>query len=390
MLIDTELANQILSKAKPILDREILITDHHGRLLTAHKLQGQFIADALKAGQDKATVDSMLDGRGMKWFPFIYGEQVVGAFGLTTGKNAVTEEVISLLQGLSEVLLHQHFLVERLQSPSAVRAEFLKEILSAVSSNTEEVHRQADILQIDLRSSQAVILARLDGFEGSLHTKVANLSAEEQRLELSLATEKIGEQVRRGFKNYQDNVVSYLGKDTFLILKGIGGEGLNAINTARFLNEKANYVSDLLGKIHPPKQVSVGVGQYYPELGGLRKSYQEATLALDVGTKVWGVGRVYHIKQVGMFTALTNVSQERKAELAHQILHPLLRDQQLYKTVRTFLASGLSLTEAANALHIHRNTLIYRLDKTKKLVNLDPRVFDDALQIKLGLVFYQE
>jgi carbohydrate diacid regulator len=102
------------------------------------------------------------------------------------------------------------------------------------------------------------------------------------------------------------------------------------------------------------------------------------------------VGRVYHIKHVGMFITLANTSQDRKAELAHQILSPLLRDEQLFKTVQAFLACGLNLTEAAEKLHIHRNTLIYRLDKTKKLINLDPRHFDDALQIKLGLMFYQD
>ena len=91
-----------------------------------------------------------------------------------------------------------------------------------------------------------------------------------------------------------------------------------------------------------------------------------------------------------MFITLANTSADRKAELAHQILSPLLSDEQLFKTVQAFLASGLNLTDAAEKLHIHRNTLIYRLDKTKKLIHLDPRHFDDALQIKLGLMFYQE
>jgi carbohydrate diacid regulator len=390
MRIDAELAAQIQSKARPILNRDIMIADEQGKIMTSQSHQGQFIADALKAAQESAIIDSALDHRPIKWFPFVYEGQSVGAFGLSAGDKAVTEEIVSLLQGLSEVLLHQHFLLERIQSPSVVRAEFLREVLSSSNLNPDEVFRQADILQLDLRSSQAVILAKLEGFEGELHSNVSHLSPEEQRLQLQQATETVCEQIKRGFKNYQDNIVAYGGKDIFLFLKGIGGEGLNTLNTTRFLNEKANYVFELLSKLHPSKRLTVGVGQYYPDLGGLRKSYQEAELALDVGLKVWGPGRVYHIKQVGMFTALTNVGQERKAELAHQILHPLLRDKQLYKTVRTFLANGLSLTEAASKLHIHRNTLIYRLDKTKKLINLDPRVFDDALQIKLGLVFYQE
>ena len=143
-------------------------------------------------------------------------------------------------------------------------------------------------------------------------------------------------------------------------------------------------------KLQLKTSFTIGVGQYYPELQGLRKSYQDAKLALEVGIKVWGRGRMYHIKQVGMFITLANTSQDRKAELAHQILSPLLRDEQLFKTVQAFLTSGLNLTDAAEKLHIHRNTLIYRLDKTKKLINLDPRHFDDALQIKLGLMFYQQ
>lgn len=90
-----------------------------------------------------------------------------------------------------------------------------------------------------------------------------------------------------------------------------------------------------------------------------------------------------------MYVTLANVSQQRKAELAHDILAPLLADEQLYKSVSTFLSHRLNLTEAAEALHIHRNTLIYRLEKTRQLIGLDPRRFDDALQIKLGLLFYR-
>ena len=90
-----------------------------------------------------------------------------------------------------------------------------------------------------------------------------------------------------------------------------------------------------------------------------------------------------------MYITLSGAGTERKAELAHQILNPLLHDSQLFSTVQTFLSSDLNLTDAAAKLHIHRNTLIYRLDKTKKLIDLDPRHFDDALQIKLGLMFYQ-
>jgi DNA-binding PucR family transcriptional regulator len=90
-----------------------------------------------------------------------------------------------------------------------------------------------------------------------------------------------------------------------------------------------------------------------------------------------------------MYISLSeNVSPERKAELAHQILGDILKDKDLHKTIKVFLEMNMSLTDAAKKLHLHRNTLIYRLEKIKKEYGLDPRKFSDAVQIKLGLMLY--
>lgn len=388
MQITRELAAEIQTKAKAILDREIIVASASG-LVVAGAEDGEFIADAMKAAQDGQQVNGSVGVNRVSWCPFVYEGRTMGVFGIRTENEPIAPETSSLLTGLAEVIVHQHYLLDRMQSTETVRSNFIKELLTAQQIDHDDVYRQADILQLNLRSPQAVILARVEGFENNLHASISQFSDEEQRLELSRQTEKIAEAIRSGFMNYQDNIVSYLGDDTFALLKGIGGASPNTVNTIRFLIDKGGYVHEMLSGLAGKLPVTVGIGQYYPDLGGLRKSFQDATLALNVGSKVWGTGKVYHIKQVGMFTSLANISTDRKAELAHQILHPLLRDQQLYKTVRTFLQCGLNLTEAAAKLHIHRNTLIYRLDKTKKLVGLDPRHFDDALQIKLGLMFYQ-
>jgi carbohydrate diacid regulator len=388
MQINHDLANKIKDKTKAILDRELVITDASGLILAGPRGVGSYAPEALQSVQERTATTGQLGPHHVQWTPFIYENKVIGAFGLIDA-SGLASETISLLQGLSEVIVHQHFLLDKMQSPEIARSTFVKEMLQAPNIDHEAIFRQADILQLNLRTSQAVILAHLENFEENLHAATTHLSTEEQRMQLSQEVDKIAAAVREGFDNFSDNITSYIGDDTFVILKGIGGTTPNTLNTIKFLNEKGRYVHELLQKLPQKTQVTIGVGQYYPNLGGLRKSYQDAKLALQVGHKVWGRGKVYHIKQVGMFVTLANISQDRKAELAHQILHPLLRDAQLYKTVREFLASGLNLTEASKKLHIHRNTLIYRLDKTKKLINLDPRHFDDALQIKLGLMFYQ-
>ncbi len=393
MQLNTALARQIADKANQVLKRHILVTDLAGQLLVGNPSgrQPSFISEALQAAQTGHTVTGKLSDRQTKWWPFVYDDQTIAVFGLPTGESGpITQEAITLLQGLAEVLVYQHFLLDKIQSAERVRADFIRHVLTAPSFDAADIYRQADILQLHLRIPQAVVLIHLDGFEHAVHARHSHLSTEEQQLQVDNAAEVVNLHLRDGLGHGQDNLTAYLGNNQFVLLKAITIDSPSTLNTIRFMTEKADQTNHIMQKLKLGHAITLGVGQYYPDLGGLRKSYQDAKLALEVGAKVWTTGRVYHIKQVGMFITLANTSQDRKAELAHQILSPLLRDDQLFKTVQVFLANGLNLTEAAEKLHIHRNTLIYRLDKTKKLINLDPRHFDDALQIKLGLMFYQE
>ncbi|HSX14568.1 MAG TPA: helix-turn-helix domain-containing protein [Candidatus Saccharimonadales bacterium] len=390
MRINRELAEQIRAKAQSILIRDVIVTDASGQIMAGGETPSGFSVEAFRASQEGHSVTADDGLVRVHWSPFVYEDQTVGVFGITaSASDQITPEAVSLLQGLAEVIVNQYLLIDRVHSSEVVKATFIRELLQAPTINPEEIYRQADIMQLTLRSAQAVMLFSLKGFEKRLMMDAGHLSQEEQRLQIVRATEMIDERIKASFQNYQDNIVAYADNDTFILLKGIGGENLNTLNTIRFLKEKADYLFNTLSEIHQKSLITVGVGQYYPDLGGLRKSYQDAQLALSVGLKVWGPGRIYHIKEVGMYVTLANVNAERKAELAHQILNPLVKNQQLFSTVQMFLNNNLNLTEAAAKLHVHRNTLIYRLDKTKKLINLDPRHFDDALQIKLGLMFYQ-
>lgn len=390
MQLNTALAKQVADKANQVLKREIIVADLSGQLLASPTASRAFVAEALSVAQTGHPTTGDFNDQPTKWWPFVYEEQTIAVFGLPQNEGPITQEAVTLLQGLAEVIVYQHFLLDKIQSAERVRADFIRLVLTAPTIDPADIHRQADILQLSLRTPQAVILAHIEGLERDIRGGFQHLSTEEQQLQVDAATETISASLREGFKNLQSNLVAYLGDDIFILLKSVDHDSPTTLNTIRFMNERAEVAQSVLARQDLSHTVTVGVGQYYPDLGGLRKSYQDAKLALEVGSKVWGTGRIYHIKSVGMFVTLANTSQDRKAELAHQILSPLLRDDQLFKTVQAFLACGLNLTEAAEKLHIHRNTLIYRLDKTKKLISLDPRHFDDALQIKLGLMFYQD
>jgi carbohydrate diacid regulator len=387
MYIGSELAKQITLQVFAVLGRKLLIADPHGQVIAGELLHGQTVPEALAACQQKHFVETSYANYTIRWEPFYYDSKIVGVFGLLSSDKPVTEETIGLLEGLAEVLIHQNLVLNRLNSTEAMRASFVRELLYSESLSDEQAHRQSDILGITLRLPQTVMLIHLDGFE-KLAQNNSDAPPADLKLALLSSAEIVCASIKQSFGNHPDDVTCYLGSNTFVLLKGMGQENTNQQIMVRFLKDSAKHVHEVLCKVHQGV-ITIGLGQYYSDIVGLRKSYNDASLALNVGSKVWGLGKVYFIRDVGMFIALAHVSTERKTELAMQILRPLFEDDQLLKTVRTFLEANLNLTDAADDLHVHRNTLIYRLEKTKKLIGLDPRHFDDALQIKLGLMFYQ-
>ncbi|TBR58723.1 hypothetical protein BLD44_019020 [Mastigocladus laminosus UU774] len=96
--------------------------------------------------------------------------------------------------------------------------------------------------------------------------------------------------------------------------------------------------------------------------------------------------QVYCLDGLGI-TAFVGIGDERtKIELAAYLLSPLNHEPELLATLDTFFAEDCCPSSTANRLSIHRNTLSYRLDKVKLLTGLNPRHFDDAVQIRLALL----
>jgi carbohydrate diacid regulator len=63
-----------------------------------------------------------------------------------------------------------------------------------------------------------------------------------------------------------------------------------------------------------------------------------------------------------------------------------LFNEEMLNTIEKFFENSLNLSETARQIFIHRNTLVYRLDKVQRLIGLDLRAFDDAVTFKLMLL----
>lgn len=137
--------------------------------------------------------------------------------------------------------------------------------------------------------------------------------------------------------------------------------------------------------------VSMGIGRIRDGLEGIRQSHQDARQALTIGRRLYGPGNVTLFEKLGVYRLI--YAAERLPELQTfqaEALGPLLEydrahGAELIRTLEAFFAANCSPKEAASLLHVHRNTVLYRLERITEITGLDLNSSDIRLQLHLAL-----
>lgn len=142
------------------------------------------------------------------------------------------------------------------------------------------------------------------------------------------------------------------------------------------------------GRLKPV--VRAGLGSYHPGLHGVSRSYLESQQAIDVGRKLRPEGGAHDYEEVVPYLVMTQNPLLAERYVRHHLGALLEADLkgggQMLPTLEAFLAKG-SVKEAAEALHLHRHTVIYRLDKLRDALgfDLDDTFVRHRLQLALDL-----
>ena len=137
------------------------------------------------------------------------------------------------------------------------------------------------------------------------------------------------------------------------------------------------------------ENVHIAYGMIVSDIKEVSKSYKEAKLALDVGKiffdekdivaySTLGIGRLIYQLPLPLCKMFIREIFEGKS--------PDEFDEETLTTINKFFENSLNVSETSRQLYIHRNTLVYRLDKLQKCTGLDLRVFEDAITFKIALM----
>jgi carbohydrate diacid regulator len=297
-----------------------------------------------------------------------------------------------LAQALVNLLIDQAAIVGTLPHGAELKNKIIHDLLHGPGEAEATLVRQARLLGMDVGPPRAVILIDARSY---LNLDGENTDGSREATEKRAQT--VIDAVVRFFQLPNDTICAYIGDGEVAVLKAADTRNLrswaddeDAASSSSWANLAAMKRAGraLLARLQSETGVplSIGIGRYHRGLGGLARSYADARAALNLGQRLSRSDRVHSLDKLGV-AAFVGVSDARtKLELASHLLSPLDADTELLNTLEVYFRENCHPLVAAERLGIHRNTLNYRLEKVALTTGLDPRSFDEAVQIRLALL----
>ncbi len=154
------------------------------------------------------------------------------------------------------------------------------------------------------------------------------------------------------------------------------------------LTKTAKVIVDMLNT-EAMSAVNVSFGTIVNEIKAVSRSYKEAKLALEVGKIFYNDRKIISYSNLGIGRLIYQLPRQLCEMFIKEIFDgksPDDFDDETITTINKFFENNLNVSETSRQLYIHRNTLVYRLDKLQKSTGLDLRVFEDAITFKIALM----
>lgn len=372
-------AHTVMERTAELLGATVSVADQFGVIVASStpELEGQrFISD--ESEETYLRVPLRLESAG--------GEVII------TQPDAAEEISPRLARVMTELIVSQATVVERLPNKVELKNKFIHDLLHGAARDESSLLREAQILGMDLAVPRLVMLIDAEEYIVG-QTDRASERRTQRRAQLVIGS------VVDFFMLPNDTICAYIGDGEVAVLKASNTSALSlwADRSARDdtlspswanLTALKRAAAGLLRRLSSDTRsdVSVSIGRYHPGIRGLARSYADARAALSLGRRFHGQNQIHCLDELGIASFVGVADERTKIDLARYLLSPLDHEPVFLQTLEAFFAHDCSPSTTSAALSIHRNTLTYRLDKITSLTGLDPRRFDDAVQIRLSLL----
>ncbi|WP_216829008.1 CdaR family transcriptional regulator [Alkalihalobacterium elongatum] len=339
------LAQRIVNEVTKVIDEEVIVVNDDGTIIASSDRQrvGTFHEGALRVFHSREKMEiteadvHMLQGvkAGLN-LPIFFQNDVIGVIGIT-GDPRTVAPFGELIQRMTELIIQEAHSAEKLNTEVRGIEAFVYEWLHNREFD-EGFHARGELLGLAMELSRICVLVELK-------------SKNEE--DLHLLEKETYERLRLLFPDQAKDTIIRAGQGRILLLKGL-----------KHLKDEETFLQGVQSSRKQLEQLTqttifIGIGtRQSPEL--VLKSYSEAKRALQTASSATPV--VFY-EQLTLEGILAEISLEMKLEVVEKVLGKISDDTELMETLETYFHYHMSLKDTAEHLHIHINTLHYRLKR---------------------------
>ncbi|MCR5271422.1 MAG: helix-turn-helix domain-containing protein [Lachnospiraceae bacterium] len=163
-------------------------------------------------------------------------------------------------------------------------------------------------------------------------------------------------------------------------------DNADAMEKEEYLDQTAEVIKDAI-HTETLSNVRIGYGNCVDTFSDIQRSYHEAKMALEVG-------RIFYVERETISYARLGIGRliyQLPTSLCEMFIRevfgddiPEIFEEENLSTIQKFFDNNLNISETARQLYVHRNTLVYRLERLEKTMGLDIRKFDDAMTFQIA------
>lgn len=376
MQLNATLARQIVERAMKIIHHSVNVMDEYGRIIGSgdpsrlnQRHEGAILAinNRRIVEIDHGTAQQLKGVKPGINLPIIFQQQTIGAVGIS-GEPAQVRNYGELVKMTAELIVEQEALISQVQWNKRHREELVLQLIQGTELNESQLLSIAQKLELDLSQPRIATIVKVIPSAGEW-----------------LSLEHLQRMVHLLEHPERDNLVGItsVSRNEIVVLKPIN---LNTTGGSKIREQQ--WITTLLRQIKKENgfSVRIALGEYFPGLSGLAQSFQTAQATLDSAASQ---GNVLYFQDHILAVLLHGIKQDPWRH--EQLMLPLQRLKQhdprgiLLKTLTVFFAQNCDLGLTCQTLHIHRNTLRYRLERIEQETEIKLNNINDKTRLYLAL-----
>jgi carbohydrate diacid regulator len=392
IVIAPEIAQEIADKTTEIIGYNILITDDagivigsgdKGRVGTFHEASLETVQQGVMTSHDSAAAAQLEGVKPGVTLPVVLENRTVGTVGIT-GNPRKVKRFGMVVKSQTEIMLRESLHLRTALLQEKALESLLQDIANYDPTIVEPavLRARGEELGYDLSLSRVAVVVDLARFAALANSFKSHAGSSSPELELQSLKVGVLRTIKEVFSGDQDLATS-IGTGKYGLLHDVW----SAETSAAALHQTRILCHSLMTSIKSRHDMDVNIGMVARSISELRMAYHDAWGALQLGKRLARHQGIFQASEFRVQELLLTASYSSRKGFLQALLQPIKEQadwEDLRHTILVWCESGYNVASASRTLHIHKNTLLYRLNKIERIGGQSLKDYRHAFAVYLA------